>query len=91
MDDEEDLLDIANQNLEEMGFTVYQARNAQDALNILEHRPDIGLMITDVIMPGGMNGVELASKVREARPDIRVVYCSGFPVETLAEKKYAPR
>jgi len=85
VDDEEDLLDIANQNLEEMGFTVYQARNAQDALKLLDHRPDIGLMITDVIMPGGMNGVELASKVREARPDIRVVYCSGFPVETLAE------
>jgi DNA-binding NarL/FixJ family response regulator len=37
-------------------------------------------------MPGGMNGAELARKVREALPNIKVVYSSGFPADTLAER-----
>jgi YesN/AraC family two-component response regulator len=43
-------------------------------------------MVTDIIMPGNMNGVELARKVRELRPDIKIIYTSGFPAEALAER-----
>jgi DNA-binding LytR/AlgR family response regulator len=43
-------------------------------------------MITDVIMPGGMNGVELAHAVRQLSPRTKVIFSSGFPAEALAER-----
>jgi len=44
------------------------------------------LMVTDIVMPGGMNGVELAHKAKALRPDLKIIYSSGFPAEALAEK-----
>jgi len=43
-------------------------------------------MVTDIIMPGNMNGIELAQKVRELRPGIKVIFTSGFPAEALEER-----
>ena len=43
-------------------------------------------MITDVIMPGGINGVELARRMRAQRPGLKIIYSSGFPSDALAQK-----
>jgi DNA-binding NarL/FixJ family response regulator len=56
------------------------------ALNIVAGEHHIDLLVTDVIMPGGMNGVELANKVRQLVPGIRVVYTSGFPSTALSAR-----
>jgi CheY-like chemotaxis protein len=83
VDDEVDLLDIAKSYLEDMGYQAYGAEDGMSALRVLARHGDIDLIVTDIVMPGGMNGVELARKVREVRPDIRVVYSSGFPADAL--------
>jgi PAS domain S-box-containing protein len=85
VDDEADLLDIADAFLCDLGYTVIRAGDGAAALAALETAGRIDLMVTDIIMPGGLNGIELARKVRELRPGIKVIYTSGFPAEALTE------
>jgi PAS domain S-box-containing protein len=86
VDDEAELLEIADAYLAELGYTVIRAGNGLEALAALERAGPIDLLVTDVIMPGKMNGIELAQRVRELRPGIKVVFTSGFPAEALAER-----
>jgi PAS domain S-box-containing protein len=86
VDDEADLLDIADAYLAELGYTVIRAGDGAEALAALERAGPVDLLVTDIIMPGKMNGIELARKVRELRPGIKIVFTSGFPAEALAER-----
>ena len=86
VDDEVDLLEVALAYLAEMGFTAFEAKDGASALEVLAQRSDIDLMVTDIVMPGGMNGVELAKKALALHPDLKIIYSSGFPSEALAEK-----
>jgi two-component system, response regulator PdtaR len=63
--------------LEENGFSVLEAPNADAALTVLESRPDVKLLFTDVQMPGSLNGMELARKVHARWPHILLVITSG--------------
>jgi len=63
--------------LEAAGFKVVEAENADEALDQIRHNPEIGLVITDINMPGTMSGLALAIRVRELWPRIRVVVASG--------------
>jgi PAS domain S-box-containing protein len=86
VDDEEDLLDVALAYLADMGFTALKAIDGASALEVLAQHSEIDLMVTDIVMPGGMNGVELVQRARDLRPDLKIIYSSGFPAEALAEK-----
>jgi CheY-like chemotaxis protein len=86
VDDEADLLEVASVHLQELGYRVLRADDAAQALALAEREGRIELLLTDVMMPGGMNGVELARRLRDARPEIAVVYCSGFPSQALAAR-----
>jgi PAS domain S-box-containing protein len=87
VDDEPDLLEIATAYLMEMGYTAYRAQDGISALEVIEQHQDIDLIVTDIMMPGGMNGVELAAKVRQRLPQIKLIYCSGFPADAMTERK----
>jgi CheY-like chemotaxis protein len=63
--------------LDEAGFEVLEARNAHEALRLLESRPDVAAIVTDVEMPGAIDGLELARRVRQGTPGIAVVIVSG--------------
>jgi CheY-like chemotaxis protein len=63
--------------VEEAGFTAIEARNADEAIAILETRSDIALLLTDVNMPGSMDGLKLAHAVRDRWPPIKIVVVSG--------------
>jgi DNA-binding NtrC family response regulator len=63
--------------VEEAGFTAIEAKNADEAIVILEARSDIALLFTDVHMPGSMDGVKLAHAVRNRWPPIKIVVVSG--------------
>jgi len=86
VDDEPDLLEVALIYLEEMGFTAIQARDGINALEIIALHDGIDLMITDIVMPGGMNGTELVQRARAICPGLKAIYSSGFPAEALAER-----
>ncbi len=86
VDDEDDLLEIAIAYLRDMGHVALKANNAAIALDLAAREADLDLVITDILMPGGMNGVQLAQKLREQSPGIKIIYSSGFPADALAER-----
>ncbi len=63
--------------VEEAGFTAIEAKNADEAIAILESRSDIALLYTDINMPGSMDGLKLAHAVRNRWPPIKIVVVSG--------------
>ncbi|PJI38523.1 ATP-binding protein [Ferrovibrio sp.] len=65
--------------LTKLGYRTLEASNAADALDILRSDHAISLMFSDVVMPGGMNGYELAEQALGLRPDLKVLLTSGFP------------
>ena len=86
VDDEADLLEVALTYLADMGLTAYKAIDGASALEVLAQHIEIDLLMTDIVMPGGMNGAELAQKALALRPNLKIIYSSGFPAEALAEK-----
>jgi CheY-like chemotaxis protein len=69
---------IAAEGLEDAGFEVLEAASADDALEILDSRDDVGVLFTDVNMPGSVDGVGLAKLVHERWPELRIVITSGM-------------
>jgi two-component system, response regulator PdtaR len=63
--------------IEEAGFDVFEAGNADEAIAILETQPDIHIVFTDIQMPGSMDGLKLARFVRGRWPPIKIVATSG--------------
>ncbi|MGV1872540.1 response regulator [Agrobacterium rosae] len=64
-------------SLENEGFIVLEASNADDAIDILNAHPEIRLMFTDIDMPGSMDGLKLASAVRDRWPPVKIIVASG--------------
>jgi PAS domain S-box-containing protein len=86
VDDEEDLLEIAVAYLTDLGFQTLRATDGASALEIVAERNDLELLMTDILMPGGMSGVEMAQNARQLNPRLKVVYSSGFPADALTER-----
>jgi CheY-like chemotaxis protein len=63
--------------VEDAGFTPLEAVDADEAIAILESRSDIALLLTDIQMPGTMDGLKLAHSVRERWPPIKIILVSG--------------
>jgi two-component system, response regulator PdtaR len=67
----------AVRSIEEAGFEVIEAANADEAIRILENRSDIRVVFTDIHMPGSMDGLKLAHAVRNRWPPIKIIVTSG--------------
>ncbi len=78
VDDEEALLELAEEFLLDLGYRVLTAGSGQQALDVLTGEENIDLMISDVIMPGGINGYELAERVTADYPELKVLLASGY-------------
>jgi CheY-like chemotaxis protein len=78
VDDEADVRLSAVAAIEAMGYRSLEAADAVEALDLLEHHPDVDLLLTDVRMPGDMDGAELAFTVRSRWPAIGIVVISGY-------------
>ncbi len=78
VDDEEDLANTAISSLEALGYRTVMASNGAQALQTLRQDSSIDLLFSDVIMPGGMDGFQLATEALKVRPDLTVLLTSGF-------------
>jgi two-component system, cell cycle sensor histidine kinase and response regulator CckA len=84
-EDEQDVREVAREFLESGGYTVLEARDGVEALRLVEKYPGrIDLLITDMVMPR-MTGQELAARLKEQRPQLRMLYMSGYSEGAAAE------
>lgn len=79
VDDDLDVRAIAALSLKRLGYEVLQAFDGPSALSILEDRDSVDLLLTDIGLPGGMDGTGLARAARDSNSSIRVLYMSGYP------------
>jgi len=86
VDDEAALVQSAEAILASLGYATLAAANGPQALAVLDAHPEVDLLFSDVIMPGGMDGYRLAIAARSRRPDLRILLTTGFTRrrETLA-------
>ena len=78
VEDNPDVRRLVRRQLTELGYTVHESGNGPEALKLLHSAFPIDLMFTDVIMPEGMTGYELASMARECRPGMKILFTSGY-------------
>jgi signal transduction histidine kinase/CheY-like chemotaxis protein len=90
VEDDEDVLELAVSALNDLGYSVLTATNAAEALDILRTAERLDVLFSDVIMPGGMNGAQLAVEARRIRPDLKVLLTSGYTAEALAHEHGLP-
>ena len=87
VDDEPSLLKLANIYLKGLGYKTKLAENASQALKILEYDA-IDLMFSDVVMPGGMDGYELAKTASKLYPKLKIIMTSGFTSDSIESHKF---
>jgi CheY-like chemotaxis protein len=79
VDDNAEVRRLVVKQLTGFGYRVMEAAHGPDALDLMRHSGPIDLLFTDVVMPGGVSGVDLARTARKAQPGLRVLFTSGFP------------
>lgn len=84
VEDEAVVRSLIRRVLESYGYNVLEAGNASEALAQSAHFPgSIDLLVTDVILPGGMSGRELVERLAHARPRTKVIYTSGYADDAI--------
>jgi CheY-like chemotaxis protein len=83
VEDQPDVRAHVEKLLKRAGHIVTSAADAKSALGVLEMETDFDLLFTDVVMPGGMNGVQLAAAASKILPTLKVLYTSGFPASAF--------
>ena len=73
--------------LRNQGHRVEEAADATEAMRVLEHTGPFRLMITDVGLPGGMNGAELAAQALARQPDLKILFMSGYPAPAMLNQE----
>ncbi len=90
VEDNDSVRDVAAAMIEEMGFNVITAINGHDGLAKIESTANIDLVLSDVIMAGGMNGPELAAKAIKFRPDLKILFMSGYAPGSVRQMQDLP-
>ncbi len=78
VDDNPDILKVTVRQLHDLGYRTRKARNADEALALVGEGVIPDILFTDIVMPGSMDGLELADHLRAAMPNLSVLLCSGF-------------
>lgn len=81
VEDEPVILMLLCDYLSKLGYRVLQAENGEQAFAILASKPHLDLMITDYRLPGGITGVMIAEPAVKLRPDLKVIFISGYAAE----------
>lgn len=87
VDDQPEVARVAEEMLEELGYRVLTAHDAAEALSIIEERDDIDLLITDIVMPGSMNGADLAIRARD-KAGLRAILVTGYADQAIPSDQF---
>jgi CheY-like chemotaxis protein len=91
VDDEEKIRNLIGDQLEAVGYEVILAASGDDAFEILQETLRIDLIVTDVKMPGAINGFDLVQKALASRPHLRTIIISGYTGESTQRTGHADR
>jgi CheY-like chemotaxis protein len=78
VEDDDDVRTYSVETLRELGYRVIEAHDGPSALRLLERQPRVDLLFTDVVLPSGMTGAQVATQARELRPDLKVLFTTGY-------------
>src|SRR6185369_9551547 len=78
VEDDDEVAALTQPMLEELGWQVIRAKSGEEAIRIARSDSDIDLVFSDVMMGGGMNGVELVQRLRSERPSLPILLTSGY-------------
>jgi CheY-like chemotaxis protein len=78
VEDEDDVRELVSTSLRNRGYSVLSVPNAEVALQILMEQVKFDLLFTDIVMPGIMDGFELADRAKRLQPGLKVLYATGF-------------
>lgn len=90
VEDEPEVRQVVRHQLLDLGYLVLEAENGNQAIEMLHHVEDVTILLSDVVMPGGMNGRELARLALQQRPELRVVLMSGYDEKMHHEPSQNP-
>ncbi len=77
-EDDDDVREYSVETLRELGYRVIEAHDGPSALRLLERQPKVDLLFTDVVLPGGITGAQLAAQARGSRPTLKVLFTTGY-------------
>lgn len=78
VEDEDDVRELVSTSLRNRGYSVLSVPNAEVALQILMEQVKFDLLFTDIVMPGVMDGFELADRAKRLQPGLKILYATGF-------------
>ena len=85
VEDDHDVREVTSFILSQIGFEVLEVPGGTDALKILDSGSHVDLLLTDVGLPGGMNGAELARVISQQKPDLPILLVSAYDDDSLRE------
>jgi CheY-like chemotaxis protein len=91
VEDDETVREMAAESLDALGYGVLTASDARIALDLLRDPARIDILFSDVVMPGGMNGAQLANEARKLRPGLKVLLTSGYTVTATGGARELPQ
>lgn len=86
VDDDDQVLDVSAKILDALGYQVIPATNGDAALEIIKFYQLIDVLMTDIVMPGSLDGWELAHRAKQLRPDLRVIYTTAYNHRSVPDK-----
>jgi CheY-like chemotaxis protein len=90
VEDDDQVRQMVSRTLTSLGHKIIEARDGESALNALSRNPTVDCLFSDVIMPNGMNGVQLVQRARIARPDLRAILTSVRPRDEVRALGHLP-
>ena len=86
VEDDAEVRHLAVSVLRSLGYAALEAADAETALAVLDRRPEVALMFTDVVLPGGVSGAQLARQAQGRYPDLKVLFTSGYTDNAIIHK-----
>jgi DNA-binding NtrC family response regulator len=84
IEDDRDMRELVEMMLRHLGYAVVCSVDASTARRALDENPQISVVLSDVVLPGGTSGPDLAKELRSTHPKTRVLFMSGYPMDLVS-------